>query len=56
LSVRLSQVIELLALVDTSVMHLFKELYFRETGEWLGAKAPHGLPKTEARVQIERAA
>jgi hypothetical protein len=46
----------LLALVDTAMTHLFKELYFRETGEWLGEEAPHGLPKTEAREEIDRAA
>jgi hypothetical protein len=46
----------LLKLVDTSVTHLFKELYFRETGEWLGEEAPHGVPKIEARADRRRAA
>lgn len=38
----------LLKLVDTAFVHLFKELYFRETHEWLGEEVPHGLPKVEA--------
>ncbi len=37
----------LLKLLDTAVQHLFKEHYYRETGEWLGEEAPHG-PKVEA--------
>jgi hypothetical protein len=45
----------LLVLVDTAVTHLFKELYYQETGEWLGEEAPHGLPKTEA-LDVTRAA
>ena len=28
-------------LVDTAVVHLFKELWWREHGEWLGDEAPH---------------
>jgi hypothetical protein len=39
----------LLKLIDTAVMHLFKELYFRESGEWLGEEAPHDVPKDEVR-------
>ncbi len=38
----------LLKLIDTAVMHLFEELYYKETGEWLGEEAPHDVPKTEA--------
>ena len=26
-------------------IHLFKEAYWRETGEWLGPEAPHEIPK-----------
>jgi hypothetical protein len=40
----------LLKLIDTAVVHLFKELYWRETGEWLGDEAPHDVPKVEARA------
>lgn len=40
----------LLKLIDTAVVHLFKELYWRETGEWLGEEAPHDVPKFEARA------
>jgi hypothetical protein len=46
----------LLRLVDTAVAHLFKELYNRETGEWLGEEAPHAAPKVEARTLLQRAA
>lgn len=35
----------LLKVVDTAVGHLFKELYYRETGEWLGEEAPHEAPR-----------
>ena len=37
----------LLKLLDTAVQHLFKEYWYRDTGEWLGEEAPHG-PKIEA--------
>lgn len=40
----------LLKLVDTAVAHLFKELYFRETGEWLGEEVVHVSGKTEPRI------
>jgi hypothetical protein len=40
----------LLKLLDTTVQHLFKEHYLRETGEWLGEEAPHG-PKFEASTE-----
>jgi hypothetical protein len=46
----------LLKLVDTARAHLFKELYFRETGEWLGEEVHHSTPKTESRASLERAA
>jgi hypothetical protein len=32
----------LLALLGMAAVHLFKEAYWRETGEWLGEEAPHG--------------
>ena len=32
----------LLALLGMAAMHLFKEAYWRENGEWLGDEAPHG--------------
>jgi hypothetical protein len=31
----------LLELIDLTRIHLFKEAYWRETGEWLGPEAPH---------------
>jgi hypothetical protein len=40
----------LLKLIDSAVLHLFRELYWRENGEWLGEEAPHDLPKIEARL------
>jgi hypothetical protein len=33
---------ELITLIS---IHLFKEAYWRETGEWLGPEAPHASPK-----------
>jgi hypothetical protein len=33
-------------LVSHIAIHLFKEAYWRETGEWLGPEAPHASPKT----------
>jgi hypothetical protein len=39
----------LLKLIDTAVQHLFKEYYFRETGEWLGEEIHAGVPKAEPR-------
>jgi hypothetical protein len=44
----------LLVLVDTAVTHLFKELFYRETREWLGEEAPHG-PKIESRIETDAA-
>lgn len=32
-------------LVGLTILHLFREAWWRETGEWLGPEAPHGLPK-----------
>jgi hypothetical protein len=46
----------LLKLVDTALTHLFKELYFRETGEWLGEEVSHGVPKVESRAPVAQAA
>ena len=31
----------LLELINHVLIHLFKEAYWRETGEWLGEEAPH---------------
>lgn len=38
----------LLALIGMTTTHLFKEAYWRETGEWLGEEAPHGILPGEA--------
>ena len=46
----------LLKLIDTAVVHLFRELYWRGHGEWLGEEAPHGIPKVEARIAGSAAA
>lgn len=46
----------LLKLLDTAVMHLFMELYFRETGDWPGKEAPHEVPKVDGRASAGRAA
>lgn len=35
----------LLALLNHVQAHLFKEAWWRETGEWLGPEAPHGLER-----------
>ena len=35
----------LLALVRHVQVHLFKEAWWRETGEWIGEEAPHLTPK-----------
>jgi len=32
----------LLELIGLTIIHLFKEAWWRETGEWLGEEAPHG--------------
>ena len=46
----------LIKLVDTAVAHLFKELFYRETGEWPGEEAPHAAPKREPRASHDPAA
>lgn len=46
----------LLKLVDTAVAHLFKELYFRETGEWLGEEVHPDAQEIERRLPVNRAA
>lgn len=38
----------LLNLITHARVHLFKEAWWRETGEWLGAEAPHGPSKSPA--------
>jgi hypothetical protein len=39
----------LLALVEMTRVHLFKEAYYRETGEWLGDEVSHDRrPRTKA--------
>jgi hypothetical protein len=35
----------LLALLNHVQAHLFREAWWRETGEWLGPEAPHSPPK-----------
>ena len=45
-----------LELVDTAVAHLFKELYFQETGEWLGEEVHWDGPEIEQRAPLDRAA
>lgn len=34
----------LVVLIGYSIEHLFREAWWRETGEWLGDEAPHGGP------------
>lgn len=34
----------LLSLIEMIRIHLFKEAYYRETGDWPGEEAPHGEP------------
>lgn len=36
------------ALLGLTVTHLFREAWWRETGEWLGPEAPHGPLKTDS--------
>lgn len=45
----------MLKLVDTALAHLFKELYFRETGEWLGEEVHRDVPEIEQRAPLDRA-
>jgi hypothetical protein len=37
----------LVALLGYVIAHLFREAWWRETGEWLGPEAGHGEPKPE---------
>jgi hypothetical protein len=37
----------LLSLIETTRVHLFKEAYWRETGEWLGEEVAHSQPLHE---------
>jgi hypothetical protein len=37
----------LLDLLDTIVGHLFREAWWRETGEWLGPEVPHHPDRAE---------
>jgi hypothetical protein len=37
----------LLSLIEMTRIHLFKEAYWRETGEWLGDEAPHPTPDSK---------
>lgn len=49
----------LLVLLNLTQAHLFREAWWRETGEWLGPEAPHDTPKEpviEARERDEHAA
>jgi hypothetical protein len=34
----------LLSLIEMTRVHLFKESYYRDTGEWLGEEVPHHQP------------
>ena len=41
----------LLDLIGLTMLHLFKEAWWRETGEWLGEEVPHdSRPKRELKV------
>jgi hypothetical protein len=42
----------LLALINHIQAHLFREAWWRETGEWLGPQAPHGPVKEPVREAI----
>lgn len=46
----------LLKLVDTALVHVFKELYWQETGDWLGEEAPHSAPKINPQATLSEAA
>jgi hypothetical protein len=47
----------LLELINQIKRHLFKEAWWRETGEWLGAEAPHDpLPREDAALGEDEAA
>jgi hypothetical protein len=38
----------LVALIGYAIVHLFREAWWRETGEWLGPEAPHVLDSPKA--------
>lgn len=40
----------LLSLLGMTAAHLFREAWWRETGEWLGPAVPHGTLKTSTEV------
>lgn len=44
----------LLALLNTIQAHLFREAWWRETGEWLGPEAPHVSVKEQVKETNER--
>jgi hypothetical protein len=44
----------LLTLIELTRVHLFKEAYYRETGEWLGAEVSHGQPLRSKTCQPPR--
>jgi hypothetical protein len=41
-------------LLDLVTVHLFKEAWWRETGEWLGEEAPHGPVQSGPRPAVAR--
>lgn len=45
--------LQLLGLIEA---HLFKDAYWRETGEWLGDEAPHHEPTVRPNASTEKAA
>jgi hypothetical protein len=44
----------LLVLLNIIQAHLFREAWWRETGEWLGPEAPHEPVKEPVKEQTER--
>lgn len=48
----------LVALIGLAIQHLFREAWWRETGEWLGEEAPHDVEDDKAmppREQLDTA-
>jgi hypothetical protein len=43
----------LMVLINYIQAHLFREAWWRETGEWLGPQVPHDPPKSEVRVDSD---
>jgi hypothetical protein len=41
----------LLLLINHIQAHLFREAWWRETGEWLGPEAPHDEPKKDVKEE-----